>query len=256
MKFSIIMASYNQGEFIEQAIKSVLNQTYKNFELIIIDGMSTDNTPDIINKYKSHSNVKVIQEKDKGLYHARNKGLLLATGDIISFLNSDDYYEPDSLKEIYNVFNNNEVDIVYGITKAVDKEGNFLWNMGQPFNKKKFISHFKTIPDPSTFFKSINLSLIGLYDTSLRFGGDGDFWQRCINLNLSFYFYDKTITNYRVYNETLTYKPELKKYRFKETIKIHRRYYTKIFSPYIIRLYYTYFIKHPLYPVYKYLLKK
>ncbi len=245
MKFSIIMASYNQEAFVKQAIESVLNQTYQDFELIIVDGLSTDNSFNIIKDYKNNNKIKILHEKDSGLYHARNKGLLMASGDVVSFLNTDDFYETDTLENIAKVFKKNSCDIIYGITKAINKENKWLWNLGQTFDKQKFISHFITIPDPSTFLKRHNLSLIGLYDTTLKFGGDGDYWQRCIKLNLNFYFLNKVITNYRVYDETLTYNPKLKKKRLSETKQVHRRYYRAFLSPYLVRLYFYNYIRLP-----------
>lgn len=89
MKVSIITVCYNSEEYIEEAVKSVLFQTYQNIEYIIIDGKSTDGKLNIINKYKDRIS-KIMSEKDEGIYDAMNKGAQVATGDIIYFLNSDD----------------------------------------------------------------------------------------------------------------------------------------------------------------------
>ena len=90
-KISIITVCYNSAKTIEDTIQSVVNQTYDNIEYIVIDGVSTDNTLEIINKYKNQITT-IICEKDKGIYDAINKGIDLATGDIIANLNSDDFY--------------------------------------------------------------------------------------------------------------------------------------------------------------------
>ncbi len=90
-KVSIITVCYNSAKTIEDTIQSVVNQTYDNIEYIIIDGLSTDNTLEIVNKYKDKI-TKIISEKDNGLYDAINKGIGLATGEIIANLNSDDFY--------------------------------------------------------------------------------------------------------------------------------------------------------------------
>ena len=104
-KISIITPSLNQGDFIEKTIKSVLSQDYPNIEYIIIDGKSTDNTPDILKKYEK--DIILISEKDKNQSNAINKGLKIASGEIIGYLNADDVYEPHALFRISNFFKEN-----------------------------------------------------------------------------------------------------------------------------------------------------
>ena len=114
IKFSIINVCYNSISTIEETIESVRKQTYDEYEHIIIDGSSTDGTKDIIEKYaKSSNKVKFISENDKGIYNAMNKGIKLATGDFIVFLNSDDTFEKNSL-QIINENYNDFVEIIYG----------------------------------------------------------------------------------------------------------------------------------------------
>lgn len=114
IKFSIITVCYNSISTIEETIESVRKQTYDEYEHIIIDGSSTDGTKDIIEKYaKSSNKVKFISENDKGIYNAMNKGIKLATGDFIVFLNSDDTFEKNSL-QIINENYNDFVEIIYG----------------------------------------------------------------------------------------------------------------------------------------------
>lgn len=121
MKVSIITVVYNGVKTIEDCIKSVAGQTYSNIEHIIIDGGSTDGTLDIITKYKDKI-AYIICEPDNGIYDAMNKGLRLATGDIIGILNSDDMYADNSvLACVASVFANSSVDICYGDLVYVDK---------------------------------------------------------------------------------------------------------------------------------------
>lgn len=114
---SIITATYNSAETINDTIKSVLCQTNKDFEYIIVDGGSTDETIDIVKSYESEfsGRLKWVSEKDKGIYDAMNKGIKMASGDIIGILNSDDYYTSDDiLQTIADAFKCKNVDAIYG----------------------------------------------------------------------------------------------------------------------------------------------
>ena len=104
LKISIVTVSYNSGKTIEDTIKSILAQKYDNYEHIIVDGASKDNTIDIIKKYekKYKGKLKYISEKDKGLYDAMNKGIKMATGDVIGLLNSDDVYASNNVLSLIN----------------------------------------------------------------------------------------------------------------------------------------------------------
>jgi len=248
MKFSIVMASYNQVNFIKEAIESVLNQTYQNFELLIIDGNSNDGTIEIINQYKNNDKIKILIEKDEGLYHARNKGLLLANGDIISFLNTDDYYEKTALEDIKNAFEmNDNIDVFYGINYAVDKSGKFIRAYGNfEFDKNRMISKYLAIPDQTTFLRANKLPVIGLFDSTFSIVADWDFWQRGMCLNLKFKHLNKHIANYRHYEETLTFSPKFVEKRFFEVKRLYRKYNNICFSPFIIKIYYWHYIKRPL----------
>ena len=119
-KLSVITVVYNNVRDIERTLLSVLNQTYKNIEYIVIDGASTDGTLEVLEKYKDRIS-KLISEKDKGIYDAMNKGISLATGDYILFMNSGD--EIYSTTTVANVFANKEdADIYYGETEMVNEQ--------------------------------------------------------------------------------------------------------------------------------------
>ncbi|HRP58868.1 MAG TPA: glycosyltransferase family 2 protein, partial [Vicingus sp.] len=119
-KVSIITVCYNSEKTIEDTIKSVANQSYPNIEYIVIDGGSTDNTLAIIDKYKDKIST-VISEKDHGIYDAINKGIKLATGDIIANLNSDDFYiDSDVITDVVATFENEKTDTLYADLYYVD----------------------------------------------------------------------------------------------------------------------------------------
>ena len=126
MKVSIITAVYNGEQFLNDSIRSVKNQTYQNIEQIFVDGLSTDNSLDVIKKYLSGKD-KLISEKDNGIYNALNKGVSLSTGDIIGFAHSDDILSSNNIiNEIVGQFVKTGCDAVYGdieyISKKVRKE--------------------------------------------------------------------------------------------------------------------------------------
>ena len=127
-KFSIITVTYNAGKVLEDTIQSVITQTYKNVEYIIVDGKSTDGTMDIVNRYREHIHT-IVSEPDKGLYDAMNKRIDLATGDYLCFLNAgDELHEDDTLQLIVHSLNGEKElpDVIYGETAIVDEEGHFL----------------------------------------------------------------------------------------------------------------------------------
>ncbi len=127
-KFSIITVTYNAGKVLEDTIQSVITQTYKNVEYIIVDGKSTDGTMDIVNRYREHIHT-IVSEPDKGLYDAMNKGIDLATGNYLCFLNAgDELHEDDTLQLIVHSLNGEKElpDVIYGETAIVDEEGHFL----------------------------------------------------------------------------------------------------------------------------------
>lgn len=126
-KFSVITVTYNAEAVLEDTIQSVISQTYRHVEYIIIDGASKDNTLSVINRYKEHIS-HIVSEPDKGLYDAMNKGIGLATGDYLCFLNAgDSFHEDDTLQQmVHSITGSKLPDVLYGETALVDKEGHFL----------------------------------------------------------------------------------------------------------------------------------
>lgn len=175
---SIITPSYNQGEYLEQTIQSVLDQKYPNLEYIIIDGGSTDNSTKIIKKYEKYLAFWV-SEKDEGQSDAINKGLRIATGEVVNWLNSDDYYEPEALLTVGNAFSNPKVNIVSGrgrIFEQTNKTRHFSKGVDvYPGNLAKTIG-WARMDQPETFFRHTVIKHIGLLDSRLHYLMDRDWW--------------------------------------------------------------------------------
>lgn len=195
--FSIITLCFNSEKTIERTILSVLNQTYTNFEYIIIDGGSTDSTLEIIEKYKDKfgDKLKVISEKDNGIYDAMNKGIRLSTGDLVGIINSDDYYEYDSLENIKNKYNFNKYEIVYGITRMIDsreKEINLI-RQGHNFLDRGNICHqacFISLSIHKDFYE---------YDLQYKYAADYDFMLKSIkNESIIFTPVDNIVANFTI----------------------------------------------------------
>jgi len=173
-KISIITVSYNAQAVIKDAIASVLGQTYKDIEYIVIDGGSTDGTIDIVNQYKGRIS-KVLSEPDKGMYDAMNKGIKLATGDIIGILNADDVYANDKVLEtVVNRINETKSDSCYADLVYVDKgDTNKVvryWKSGE-YNKDSFKNGW--MPAHPTFFvKRWVYEKYGVFDLTLPIASD------------------------------------------------------------------------------------
>ena len=180
MLFSIITVCYNSEKTIERTIKSVLNQAYKDYEYIIIDGGSTDNTLNIVMQYESSfdGKLKYVSEKDNGIYDAMNKGIKMANGELIGLLNSDDYYEPDALeimKSKYETLDDKDKKhlVMYGFQRIVKDEKELAVELYSHENlDKQMISH------PTCFVSRDTYKDFGVFDTKYKSASDYDFMMR------------------------------------------------------------------------------
>lgn len=171
LRFSIITVCYNSEKTIEKTIKSLLNQNYKNYEYIVVDGESNDSTLEIVNRYKSKfKNIKIISEKDKGIYDAMNKGINLCNGELIGFLNSDDYYEPNALELISNNYTK-DIDVIFGDTYLIDYYKEQVFEKRAEIYPIDKLKEGKMIPHTSTFVKS-NLMKENNFDINYRIASD------------------------------------------------------------------------------------
>ena len=181
---SIITPSYNQAKYLEQTIQSVLGQDYPRLEYLVVDGASTDGSVEIIKKYAGRGGVIPpiawwLSEKDTGQGDAINKGLTQAKGDIIGWLNSDDYYLPGTISAAVKVFEENpDAVMIYGNMLAVDEHGQTLNLLRYKQLSLQDLLCFQIIGQPSVFFRCAVLEKTGGLDTSFHFLLDHHLWIR------------------------------------------------------------------------------
>lgn len=187
-KISIITPSFNQGQFLEETIHSILDQEYSNLEYIIIDGGSTDNSIKVIKKYENILTYWV-SEKDNGQTHAVNKGLDKATGDIIGWINSDDIYLGQCFFEVVEYFEANpSVDIVFSDYIFIDGKGHVIKTRKEiPFNYNVYLwTRDCYHANCAGFFRRRVFEKAGKLDESLKYGMDYEFYLRCALSGLNF----------------------------------------------------------------------
>jgi glycosyltransferase involved in cell wall biosynthesis len=175
---SIITPSYNQAAFLEQTIRSVLDQDYPNIEYLIADGGSTDNSVEIIRKYASKL-AWWVSEKDKGQADGINKGFARAKGEFIAWVNSDDYYQPGAVSAAVAALQANpEAAFVFGDVQVVDKDGRILNNLHYGNWTLADLMTFHIIGQPAVFMRRSALEAAGYLDMSYQFMLDHQLWLR------------------------------------------------------------------------------
>ena len=223
-KFSIITVTYNAGKVMEDTIQSVIFQTYRNVEYIIVDGGSTDHTLEVANKYRDRIS-KIISEPDKGLYDAMNKGIRLATGDYLCFLNAgDELHENETLQKMVHTLNANQLpDVIYGETAIVDEQGHFLHMRRLSAPKQLHWKSFKQgmLVCHQAFFARRELAVAHPYDLQYRFSADFD-W--CIRImKQSQYLHNTGLILVDYLNEGMTTRNH--KASLKERFRIMAKHY-------------------------------
>lgn len=178
MKLSIITPSFQQAQWLPTTIQSVLEQNYQDLEYIVIDGGSKDGSAQIIDSYSKHL-AYWVSEADQGQSDAINKGFKKATGDVVAWINSDDYYYPNVFNKVMQIFNNNpHLVMIYGNCSFVDENGKFIryFTEVKDFNPLVLRNYSDYIMQPTTFFKRSALQEVGYLDESLHYGMDWDLW--------------------------------------------------------------------------------
>lgn len=196
-KFSIITVTYNAEKVLEDTIQSVIAQTYHRIEYIIIDGASKDGTPKIIEKYRDRIHI-LVSEPDKGLYDAMNKGIALATGDYLCFLNAGDSFHADNtlLQMTHSIYGNELPDVLYGETALVDADRHFLRMRRLAAPERLQWKSFKSgmLVCHQAFFAKRQLA--EPYDLKYRFSADFDWCIRVMKKARTLHNTHLTVTDY------------------------------------------------------------
>ncbi|MCF8196366.1 MAG: glycosyltransferase [Polynucleobacter sp.] len=185
MKISVITVSFNSASTIERCIQSVKSQTYKNVEYIIIDGQSQDGTVEIVNRCKNFVDI-FISEQDAGIYDAMNKGIALATGDIIAFLNSDDIYAGTwVLSEVASSFSDSELDAIFGDLSYfnIAHPNKVTRVYRSPDNPSSALSWGIIPAHPTLFLRREIFASFGVFDSSFKIAGDFDLMAKIFRSN-------------------------------------------------------------------------
>jgi glycosyltransferase involved in cell wall biosynthesis len=214
-RISIITPSFNQAEFLERTILSVLQQNYPNLEYIVVDGGSTDGSADVIRKYEDRI-AYWVSEKDRGQAHAINKGLQRATGDIIGYLNSDDYYLDGALARVADCFAHApDSDLLHGRCQVVDRDGLKVgertgsitrydeildpWDVW--WNKRNFVQ-------PEVFWTKRISEKVGLFREHLFWVMDYEYWLRILGAGGRVCFIDAELAAFRLHPDQKSTQPE------------------------------------------------
>jgi glycosyltransferase involved in cell wall biosynthesis len=196
--FSVVTPSFNQGQFIRATILSVLSQNFPALQYIVVDGGSTDQTIAILKEYSDR--LAYVSEPDNGTADAVNKGLALASGEIIGWLNSDDIYYPGALDRVSALFADNpEADVIYGRAHHIDDAGSMIEEYPtKEWSFEDLIDHC-IISQPAAFFRRRAIRRFGPLDTNHRYCIDYEFWIRLAKQGARFLFVPEVFAATRIH---------------------------------------------------------
>ena len=234
---SIVTPSFNQSEFLEATIQSVLEQDYSRIEYILMDGGSTDGSLDIIQRYADRL-AFWLSEPDLGQTDAINKGFARSEGDILAWLNSDDLYDPWAVSEAVEFLSRNpEVGMVYGAAYYIDELGNVIARYpARQTDYKRLRRGVATIPQQASFFRSKLWDQVGPLDPSFYYAMDYDLWVR-ISARAPIAFVDTPWAKFRLHGESKSLREA---YRcWPEMVRVHFRNggsrFSVLYGKYLLR---------------------
>jgi glycosyltransferase involved in cell wall biosynthesis len=218
---SIITPSYNQGRFIEETIRSVIEQDYPNIEHIVIDGGSTDETVEVLRRFDGR--IRWVSEPDEGQADAINKGLRIASGDILAYLNSDDTYLPGAFAVVAAQFAAHpDAGLIFGDCQAVTEQGEVYGLIkGHPFDVQRMIMRGEFVPQQAAFWSRIAMDAVGMFDTNLHFCMDHDYFIR-IGQRFTGMYVAQPLANFRFHGSSKTMS--LQEKHWSESMSVSQRH--------------------------------
>jgi glycosyltransferase involved in cell wall biosynthesis len=203
-KISVVTPSFNQGQYLEETILSVIEQNYPNLEYMVIDGGSSDNSLYIINKYNDRISYWV-SEPDNGQSDAINKGFDRASGDILSWINSDDYYNPGTLDEVSKILDRNQNQLLFGNCKYYNEDNGKSWvsNVGSKFNSFRLPFDYNYLIQPSTFWTRKLWDSTGPLNENYHYGFDWE-WILRASKDCEFIYNVNALSVYRLHSNQKT----------------------------------------------------
>jgi len=209
--FSIICPCYNQGHYLTEAVQSVLNQDFVDWELIIIDDGSTDSTSEVANLYaQSDSRIKLIRQENRGLSAARNVGLQLASGECIHLLDADDIVLNNTYNVVQKAVQNSQADLLVGGYSYFDKTGYFHTHFFvDEFIDTQSILRANIAPPVAFFFRKELIDIIGNFDTTLKSCEDWDFWIRAEKMGAKIHSISEVLVAYRYVPNSMSRNPRV-----------------------------------------------
>jgi glycosyltransferase involved in cell wall biosynthesis len=245
IKFSIVITVFNGEKYIQETIDSLKNQTYKNFEVILVDGNSTDGTMEIVSK-NSKLFSKIISEVDNGMYDAINKGFLYANGTHYCYINADDLLKPYALEKVEEVFQKEQFDLVFGDVEYVDEKSQFIYSMRGLKLSKKGVAYIRRVPfaQQSSFWTSQAYHKAGGFDSSLKYVADSKFLLNLyLDANTKVNHIPMVLGVYRLHSDSLSVRflletkkesklilDSLANIKIDRTRKLYYEFYTKIIN--------------------------
>lgn len=224
-KISIVTVVFNSEKTISRTIECILSQTIPVYEYIIIDGCSTDSTLNIIKKYipfftEKDISFQIISERDCGIYDAMNKGINHSKGDWVGIINSDDFYENDTIELVENFINiNKDCEVIYGDMNLFD---NSKIKLIKPNLNLNNLYYSMTLFHPSIFIKKRIYDSYGLYSLDFRLSSDWDLVLKLYHNNIRFLYLNKTLSNFTIGGAGSGFKF----IHFKERFKIRHKYFS------------------------------
>ena len=248
---SIVTPSFNQANFLEATIQSVLEQTYPHIEYIVMDGGSTDGSVDVIKRHEGRI-ASWVSEKDKGQTDAINKGFAKAKGDILAWINSDDTYNPNAVTEAVDFLNrNSDVAMVYADCDFIDEGGRVIGKFAsRQTDYARLRRGYVHIPQQTMFFRAKYWKELGPLDPSFYFAMDYDLWTRIAKHAPIRYLPGRTWANFRIHTSSKTNVDDER--GWKEMLRVHYRDGGSFFSPIVAK----YYLRKVIGPLWKWRIKR